>query len=139
RLVPVWVLTVCCRGGTHASTASHRCAGPHTRVGSGITGLSQRQRRGHAKHCQRQSQGLSQRPYHSFFSFSEVMFRRRLASGLAPLPMGLRLLTPVSVQTTCQRSRAAGVLVFHHVGQPTFQLGSDKARSAPAHFLIAPV
>jgi hypothetical protein len=51
-------------------------------------------------------------------SFSkEVMFLRRLASGLAPLPMGLRLLTPVRVQTICQRSRAAGVLVFHHVVQ----------------------
>ena len=85
----------------------------------GITGLSQSQRRCHAKHHQRQSQGLSKRPYHSFFSFSkEVMFLRRLASGLAPMPMGLRLLTPVSVQTICQRSRAAGVLVFHHVGQP---------------------
>src|SRR5215510_3001884 len=34
------------------------------------------------------------------------------------MPMGLRLLTPVSVQTVCQSSRAAGVLVFHHVGQP---------------------
>src|SRR5262245_27217055 len=34
------------------------------------------------------------------------------------MPMGLRLLTPVSVQTVCQRSRAAGVLVFHHVSQP---------------------
>jgi hypothetical protein len=45
------------------------------------------------------------------------MFLRRLASGLAPLPMGLRLLTPVSVQTICQRSRAAGVRVFHHVVQ----------------------
>jgi hypothetical protein len=119
RLVPVRVLTACCMCGPRASTASHRCAGPRVSIGIGISGLSQRQRRGHAKHRQRQSQGLSQRSYHSFFSFAkEVMFLRRLASDLAPLPMGLRLLTPVSVQTLCQRSRAAGVRVCHHVGQP---------------------
>ena len=91
RLVPVWVLTVGCRCGTRVSTASHLCAGPHasigrcgTRVstashlcagphasiGSGITGLSQSQRRGHAKHRQRQNQGLSQLACYRFFSFS---------------------------------------------------------------------
>jgi len=43
---------------------------------------------------------------------------RVTAFGLAPMPMAIRLLTPVRVQTICQRSRAAGVLVFHHVGQP---------------------
>jgi len=141
RLVPVWVLTVCCIRGTRASTASNRCASPRTSIGIGITGLSQSQRRCHAKHRQRQSQGLSQRSYHSFFSFSkEVIFLRRLASSLAPLPRGLRLLTPVRVQTVCQRSRAAGVLVFHHVGQPMPHavvgaceaLGTQQARGSRA-------
>jgi hypothetical protein len=95
------------------------CAGPRASIGIGVTGLSQRQRRCYAKHHQGQSQGLSKYPYHSFFSFSkEVIFLRCLASGLAPMPMGLCLLTSVGVQTICQRSRAAGVLVFHHVVQP---------------------
>ena len=42
---------------------------------------------------------------------------RVTAFGLAPMPMAICLLTPVRVQTICQRPRAAGVLVFHHVGQ----------------------
>jgi hypothetical protein len=46
------------------------------------------------------------------------MFLRRLASGLAPRSTGLRLLTRVRMQTLCQRSRAAGVQLFYHVGQP---------------------
>jgi hypothetical protein len=53
-----------------------------------------------------------------FLPFSqEVMFLRCLASGVAYGPMARRLLTPVHVQTICQRPLAAGLRVCHHVCQ----------------------
>jgi hypothetical protein len=53
----------------------------------------------------------------------------------------IRLLTPVRMQTRCQRPRAAGVLVFHHVGQhmphavvgACEALGTRRERRSRAH------
>ena len=64
----------------------------------------------------------------SFPSSPEGMFLRRLASGVAHGPRAICLLTPVGVQTLCQKPRAAGVRVFHHGRQPR----PDAVRSACA-------
>ena len=54
----------------------------------------------------------------AFLSPPSVRFLRGLASGGAHGPMAISLLTPVGVQTLCQKPRAAGVLAFYHGCQP---------------------